>query len=366
MMLQCEECGQWRLIYAKKKLTCTQKQQLERVLNHVSFSCGTQLQDYSDLLQDMMDMVFARKLNCNEPIERLFYSAKFADICVHCSSESVSPWNDTEEFYPVWKSFREKQDCQYKKLLGKRPLQSIVRNSRTWTIIFRIRIDYTSIYVNVECMDSFEHWSSSRRAEVPQCGMLGAYVWTISLSHHTCSKLALKAFLLVFMGTNISPWLPNSIHTLTCKTVWLRPLQPNSSMIDVWLLWVPTSESYKKGLNFVLEPILITSLEILMGQIGDEKKHKNAHWPQYMQCIFEFEFWFSKTELGGSSYSQPVSRCFPSQGGAACTRRDWKLHSYPLVHRSSSVHNCLTKLDTIIMWKQHKNSMIIAHLFLYT
>ena len=30
----------------------------------------------------------------------------------------------------------------------------------------------------------------------------------------------------------------------------------------------------KKGLNFDLEPILITSLKILMGQIGDEKTQK--------------------------------------------------------------------------------------------
>ena len=60
MMLQCQECGQWRLIYAIKKLSCTQKQQLERVLDHISFSCGTQLQDYPDLPQDMMDTVFTR------------------------------------------------------------------------------------------------------------------------------------------------------------------------------------------------------------------------------------------------------------------------------------------------------------------
>ena len=56
----------------------------------------------------MMDTVFTRNLDCNEPIERLYYSAKFADICVHCSSESVSPWNDTKEFYPQCESCSEK------------------------------------------------------------------------------------------------------------------------------------------------------------------------------------------------------------------------------------------------------------------
>ena len=115
-----------RLIYAKKKLTHTQKQQLERVLDHVSFSCGTQLQDYSDLPQDMMDMVFARNLNCNEPIERLYYSAKFADICVHCSSESVSPWNDSEEFYPQCEGCSEKSKIANTNFLGRKPLHSTV------------------------------------------------------------------------------------------------------------------------------------------------------------------------------------------------------------------------------------------------
>ena len=112
MMLQCEECGQCRLIYAKKKLTHTQKQQLERVLDHVSFSCGTQLQDYSDLPQDMMDVAFARQLDCNEPIERLYYSAKFADICVHCSSENVTAWNDSEEFYPQCDDCTDSGKCK--------------------------------------------------------------------------------------------------------------------------------------------------------------------------------------------------------------------------------------------------------------
>ena len=109
MMLQCEECGQWQLIYARKKLTRPQKQQLERVLDNISFSCGTQLQDYSDLPQDMNDMVFTRNLNCNKPIEKLYYSAKFTDICIHCSSESVSPWNDPKDFYPQCEICSEKE-----------------------------------------------------------------------------------------------------------------------------------------------------------------------------------------------------------------------------------------------------------------
>ena len=69
----------------------------------------------------MMDTVFTRSLNCNEPIERLYYWTKSLDICVHCSSESVSPWNDTEEFYPQCENCYEKSKipnlkAQWKKL----------------------------------------------------------------------------------------------------------------------------------------------------------------------------------------------------------------------------------------------------------
>ena len=39
-----------------------------------------------------------RQMSCEEPIERLYYSAKFTDICVHCSAP-VAPWNDKEQYY---------------------------------------------------------------------------------------------------------------------------------------------------------------------------------------------------------------------------------------------------------------------------
>ena len=69
----------------------------------------------------MMDTVFTRSLNCNEPIERLYYWTKSLDICVHCSSESVSPWNDAEEFYSQCENCYEKSKipnlkAQWKKL----------------------------------------------------------------------------------------------------------------------------------------------------------------------------------------------------------------------------------------------------------
>jgi len=37
MMLMCDECGMWRLIYATRKLWARKKQ----LLSHLSFSCGS-------------------------------------------------------------------------------------------------------------------------------------------------------------------------------------------------------------------------------------------------------------------------------------------------------------------------------------
>ena len=64
-------------------------------MNGLSFSCGAQLQD-SDLPDSVEEIVFVRKLACEDPIEKLYYSAQFEDIiCVHCSGP-VQPWSDNE------------------------------------------------------------------------------------------------------------------------------------------------------------------------------------------------------------------------------------------------------------------------------
>ena len=80
-MLECEECGMWRLIY---ELTKAQSDNLQAALEGMSFSCGAPLQEL-ELPSDLIDTVFVRSLNCNEPIEALYYSAKYQPICVYCA-----------------------------------------------------------------------------------------------------------------------------------------------------------------------------------------------------------------------------------------------------------------------------------------
>jgi len=118
MMLQCDECSMWRIIYSKKKLTSQEKVQLERSLDNMSFSCGANLQD-ADIPPQIKEHVCVRNLSCGEPIEKLYYAAKFTDICIYCGS-LVCPWNDTEQFYPQCESCASRSPIENEKFKRKR------------------------------------------------------------------------------------------------------------------------------------------------------------------------------------------------------------------------------------------------------
>ena len=45
LMLQCDECSMWRLLYSRHKLTRKERADLQAALEDVSFTCGAQLQD---------------------------------------------------------------------------------------------------------------------------------------------------------------------------------------------------------------------------------------------------------------------------------------------------------------------------------
>ena len=46
MMLECEHCGGWRLLYCEQKLTKKERENVEQELMDVSFTCGAPLQDF--------------------------------------------------------------------------------------------------------------------------------------------------------------------------------------------------------------------------------------------------------------------------------------------------------------------------------
>ena len=97
-MLMCDECGMWRLVYATKKLKTAEIRKLRTALDDLSFSCGASLQE-ANIPLDLKPLVYVKSMHCNEPIEKLYYSAKFEDICIYCAA-SVPPWSDSEPHYP--------------------------------------------------------------------------------------------------------------------------------------------------------------------------------------------------------------------------------------------------------------------------
>ena len=84
---------------AKRKLNSAEKKDLESAIDSMSYSCGALLKD-AEIPSSLKDIVFMRQLQCHSPIEKLYYSAKYSDICIYCAI-AVPRWNyDKEQFYP--------------------------------------------------------------------------------------------------------------------------------------------------------------------------------------------------------------------------------------------------------------------------
>ena len=73
VMIQCEECEMWRLVYSKFKLTVAERKNLQEALDDLTYTCGAQLQDL-DLGGCLKENVEMRIIRCYEPVEKLYYS----------------------------------------------------------------------------------------------------------------------------------------------------------------------------------------------------------------------------------------------------------------------------------------------------
>lgn len=98
IVVQCEECDLWRLLYSKRKLTPPEKQELQTLLEDVSYSCGATFQELD--LPDSLSCVHILKNNCYDPVEPLYYVAGFDPICAYCGCEEVQDLS-TSESYPM-------------------------------------------------------------------------------------------------------------------------------------------------------------------------------------------------------------------------------------------------------------------------
>ena len=95
LVLQCDECNKWRLLFSKRSLPFHDRQELERLLSDISYTCGARIDDLQ--LPERLTCVKIRAHQCSDPIERLYYSAYPDDIlCIHCgSTENIVEREDT-------------------------------------------------------------------------------------------------------------------------------------------------------------------------------------------------------------------------------------------------------------------------------
>ena len=108
LMLQCEECDLWRLLYSRRKLSIKEKEELQRVFDDVSYICGGTIQELD--LPEKFSCVFVREHNCFEPVEKLYYSAGYDPICIHCASEDATELIETDHHYPICLTCRKEKE----------------------------------------------------------------------------------------------------------------------------------------------------------------------------------------------------------------------------------------------------------------
>ena len=100
VLVQCDECDKWRLLFSKRKLSLRERTQLEQIIADVSYSCGATTEDL--LFPDTLKSVGMRIHNCIDPIEKIYYSAYSDDpICIHCgTSNNLTLPVNLDTFYP--------------------------------------------------------------------------------------------------------------------------------------------------------------------------------------------------------------------------------------------------------------------------
>lgn len=78
----------WRLPYSRFKLTRKERADLQVAIDDISFTCGALLHDLQ--LPGRLSKVYTRELSCGEPIEKLYYTAKYTPICIYCADDVES------------------------------------------------------------------------------------------------------------------------------------------------------------------------------------------------------------------------------------------------------------------------------------
>ena len=83
MVIQCDECDKWRLIFSRQKLQPDRRRELHLLLADISYTCGVKFADLD--LPEHLQCVQIREHQCSDGIEKLYYSAYPSDI-IYCAS----------------------------------------------------------------------------------------------------------------------------------------------------------------------------------------------------------------------------------------------------------------------------------------
>ena len=101
VLVQCDESNKWRLIFSKRKLSAKKREQLQDVIQDVSYSCGASIDDL--ILPESLASIGIKKHSCSDHVEKLYYTFYGSDdpICIHCgSSTELTLPKSSELFYP--------------------------------------------------------------------------------------------------------------------------------------------------------------------------------------------------------------------------------------------------------------------------
>ena len=82
MVVQCEECKMWRIVYSKYKLTDSELEIIKSILDNYTYTCGSSMGDLH--LCGRLSTVCIRNIRCHEPLEVHYYALDHEIICIHC------------------------------------------------------------------------------------------------------------------------------------------------------------------------------------------------------------------------------------------------------------------------------------------
>ncbi len=97
LLVQCEECEMWRLLYSKRKLGPCDINALEMIIGDLTYTCGATFDDLE--LPSELQSVCIKFHECDEPMEKLYYSCGFPPVCYYCSKDL--PESTSDEHYPL-------------------------------------------------------------------------------------------------------------------------------------------------------------------------------------------------------------------------------------------------------------------------